>query len=50
VKCRAGATLAGIMVAMDASEADALDLALDEVGEDADDLFGEDDGYEWVER
>ena len=35
---------------MDVTEADALDLELDEFGEDADDLLGEDDGYEWMER
>lgn len=40
------------MVPMESTEADALptDLDLDEVGEDADDLLGEDDGYEWTAR
>ena len=49
-ECRGRSTPAGIMVALDASAADALGLDPDEVGEDAEDLFGEDDGYEWVER
>lgn len=40
------------MVPMESTEADALptDLDPDAVGGDAEDLLGEDDGYEWTGR